>query len=380
MIQSSKYIGLDVHSSHINVAVAPDVGQPQSIGKIQPTAAAIKRLAGRLAEDGYSLCFGYEAGPCGYGIYRQLKALGHACKVMAPSRLAKAPGNRVKTDRLDAMFLAKALRDGNYSAVWVPDPAHEALRDLVRARADAKHDQRVARQRINSFLLRHSQHYQAGSRWTRRHYEWLADRRFDLTPQRLAFEHYLLQEQHHTAAVEQLEQQMRHEAQDWSLHHLARSMQAFRGFQDVGSITYIAELGDLTRFDNARQLMGYLGLIPSEDSTGKRVRRGSITKTGNAAARHVLTQAAWAYRHAPKRSRAMAKRSYEVSPAVQDIAWKAQVRLHRKYKHMTGRLNKSSANAATAVTRELCGFTWAAAQTVMASGAGSPDENPRRGY
>jgi len=291
------YIGLDVHKETIAVALA-EAGKRNEVreyGKIANTPAAVKALVAKLARNGHELRFCYEAGPCGYGIQRQLTASKHDCIVVAPSMLPRRPGERIKTDRRDAINLAKLHRAGELTPVWVPDEAHEAIRDLVRARLAAVRTLRQARQQLSSFLLRHGHHYNRPA-WTLMHRRWLAGLRFEHAVHHVVLEDCIAAVEAATARRDRLEAHISGALPDWSLAMVVHALQALRGMALVAAATLVAELGDITRFANPRQLMGYLGLVPSEHSSGGTRRQGGITKAGNGAARRMLIEAAWSYR------------------------------------------------------------------------------------
>ena len=294
------YVGLDVHKDTIAVALA-EAGKRSEVreyGKIANTLAAVKALAAKIARGGSELRFCYEAGPCGYGIQRELSAAGHGCVVVAPSLIPRKPGDRIKTDRRDAINLAKFHRAGELTPVWVPDPAHEAIRDLVRARLAAVRTLRQARQQLSGFLLRHGHHYNRPA-WTLMHRRWLAGLKFEQAVHHIVLEDCIAAVEAATARRDRLEAHIEAALPDWSLAMVVRALQALRGVALVAAATLIAELGDITRFANPRQLMAYLGLVPSEHSSGGTRRQGGITKAGNGAARRMLIEAAWSYRFRP---------------------------------------------------------------------------------
>ena len=272
------YVGLDVHKEGIVVAVAEggERGEMREYGRIANTPAALRRLAGKLGQQGVELRFCYEAGPCGYGIQRQLSVLGHQCIVVAPSLIPKRPGDRVKTDRRDAASLAKLHRAGELTAVWVPDPAHEAMRDLVRARLDAVRALRRARQQLSGFLLRQGCHYGRPAAWTKLHRRWVAGLKFEQAVHHIVLEDYIAAVEAAAARRERLTAQIEAMLPDWTLAPVVAALQTMRGMALVNAATLVAELGDLSRFANPRQLMAYLGLVPSEHSSGASVKRGGL--------------------------------------------------------------------------------------------------------
>jgi transposase len=358
------YVGLDVHKETIAVALAEGGarGTARDYGQIANTPAALKRLVSKLQNDGSELRFCYEAGPCGYGIQRWLSAAGHACVVVAPSLIPRRPGDRIKTDRRDANSLAKLHRAGELTAVWVPDEAHEAMRDLVRARQAAVRSLRRARQQLSGFLLRHGHHYHRPA-WTLMHRRWLAGLRFAQPAHHVVFEDAIETIEAATARRDRLTAQIEALLPSWSLTPVVMALQAMRGMALVNAATLIAELGDLTRFAEPRQLMAYLGLVPSENSSGGAVSRGGSTKTGNTAVRRVLVEAAWTYRFPARISREQCMRQEALPKPVRDIAWKAQLRLGARYRKLA--LARKPANVVTtAIARELAGFVWAIARQV----------------
>jgi transposase len=305
------------------------------------------------------LRFCYEAGPCGYGIQRDLTVAGHECVVVAPSLIPRKPGDRIKTDRRDAINLAKLHRAGLLTAVWVPDQTHEAIRDLVRARQAAVRTVRQARQQLSGFLLRHGRHYNRPA-WTLVHRRWLASLKFEQPVHHLVLEDCIAAVEAATARRDRLEAHMEAALPDWSLAPVVNALQALRGVAMVSAATLVAELGDVTRFTNPRQLMAYLGLVPSEHSSGKTRRQGGITKAGNGAARRMLIEAAWSYRFPARISRELLSRQESLGKPIRDIAWKAQERLCKRYRKLA-RAGKSATIVTVAIARELAGFVWAIA-------------------
>jgi transposase len=357
------YVGLDVHKDGIVVAVAEGGlrGEVRDYGRIANTPAALQRLVRKLSQDGAKLRFCYEAGPCGYGIQRQLSASGHDCVVVAPSLIPKRPGDRIKTDRRDASSLAKLHRAGELTAVWVPDPGHEAMRDLVRARLDAVRALRRARQQLSSFLLRQGCHYRRPA-WTKLHRRWLAGLRFEQAVHHIVLEDYIQAVETAEARRNRLTAQIEAMLPDWKLAPVVAALQTMRGMALVNAATLIAELGDLSRFGSPRQLMAYLGLVPSEHSSGASVRRGGLT-AGSSAARRLLIEAAWTYRFPARLSRELLLRQEAQPRPIREIAWKAQLRLCARYRKLAR--SRKPANVVTAaIARELAGFVWAIARRV----------------
>ena len=358
------YVGLDVHKAEIVVAVAEGGlrGAVRDFGRIVNTPAALTRLVRKLGHEGVMLRFCYEAGPCGYGIQRLLSAAGHDCVVVAPSLIPKRPGDRIKTDRRDASSLAKLHRAGELTAVWIPDAGHEAIRDLVRARLDAVRALRRARQQLSGFLFRQGCHYGRPA-WTKLHRRWLAGLSFDQAAHHVVLEDYIQAVEAAEARRDRLTAQIEAMLPDWPLASVVAALRTMRGMALVNAATLIAELGDLSRFVNPRQLMAYLGLVPSEHSSGASVKRGSITKAGNSAARRLLIEASWAYRFPARISRELLLRQESQPKSIREIAWKAQLRLCARYRKLA-RSGKPANIVTTAIARELVGFVWAVARQV----------------
>jgi transposase len=313
------YVGLDVHKDTIAVAFTETGGHKdvREYGKIANTPTALNALAVKLSRAGSELRFCYEAGPCGYGIQRQLTPAGHGCVVVAPSLIPRKPGDRIKTDRRDAINLAKLHRAGELTPVWVP--AHEAIRDLVWARLAAVRSLRQARQQLSGFLLRHGHHYHRPA-WTLMHRRWLAGLRFEQAAHHIVLEDCIAAVEAATARRDRLEAHIEAALADWSLAPVERALQALRGMALVAAVTLVAELGDIARFANPRQLMAYLGLVPSEHSSGATRRQGGITKAGNGAARRMLVEAAWSYRFPARVSRDPGHRLESAGTAVSTIS------------------------------------------------------------
>lgn len=359
MSKGIRFVGLDVHKETITVAVGEPDGSVVDFGKIPNRPEAVKRLIKRLGPV-KKLRACYEAGPCGYVLYWQLTRLHVDCEVVAPSRIPHESGDRVKTDRRDARKLAMLYRAGLLTAVWVPDAAHEALRDLVRAREAAKKDELRARHRLGKFLLRSGRRAPDGvEAWGKAHRRWLDGVTFERPEQEAVFLDYRHEVDHAVERVARLERALDEavERVPASQRAVIDGLQALRGVSKVTAVTVFSEVGELSRFERPRLLMGYTGMASKEDSSGKRIRRGSITKTGNAHLRRVLIQAAWAYCRRPKLSPALKKRQTGVSEEVKEISWKAQHRLYGRYRHLVSR-GKPPQKAITAVARELVGFIW----------------------
>lgn len=287
-----------------------------------------------------------------------ITSLGHACIVAAPSLIPRKPGDRVKTNRRDAISLARLLRAGELTAVWVPDAGHEAMRDLVRARAAAVETRRVHRQQISSFMLKHGRVFPRKSAWGARHLRWLQEQKFDHPAHQIALQEMVEAARISKERVARLEAVIEEFVPQWSLAPVVKALQALRGVDLIVAVTFAAEIGDLSRFENPRQLMAYLGLVPSERSTGDSVRRGSITKAGNGRVRHMLIESAWTYRHPPRVGAKKLYKLQQASPAVREIAWKAQTRLTARYRALSAKGKKTTV-VCTAIARELVGFMWA---------------------
>ena len=368
MNECISYVGLDVHKETIWVALADGNGRSEvrDYGRIANTPDALKQLSVKLAGSGAVLRFCYEAGPCGYGIHRQLTAAGHDCAVVAPSLIPRKPGDRIKTDRRDAIGLAKLHRAGELTAVWVPDTAHEAMRDLVRARLCAVRSLRQSRQQLSGFLLRHGRHYHRPA-WTQMHRRWLAGLRFDQPAHHVVLEDHIATIEAATARRDRLTDQIEVMLADWSLAPVVQALQALRGVALVTAATVVAELGDITRFANPRQLMAFLGLVPSEHSSGGHRRLGGLTKAGNSVARRMLIEAAWSYRFPARISREQLLRQERLPKPIRETAWKAQVRLCSRARKLA-RAGKPNTIVTAAIARELAGFVWAIAKQVPAPG------------
>lgn len=364
-----KFVGMDVHAETIAVAVAEQDGEVRSLGEIGNREESIGRLVKKLGpvED---LRFCYEAGPTGYGLYWQLTALGAKCEVVAPSLVPVKSGDRVKTDRRDALKLARNHRAGELTAVWVPDAAHEALRDLVRAREAAKKDQLRARHRLSKYLLRHGRRPSVEiKRWTAAYLEWVKrEVHFEQRAQEFTLLDYLHEVEHLGARIARLDGQIEEAVKLAPVRTRAviEGLQALRGIAQVSAVTIVAELGEISRFSRARQLMGYGGIVASEHSSGESVRRAGITKTGNAHLRRIVVESAWSYRYRPGVGVALRRRQEKVSEEIKEIAWKAQHRLHARYQKMMAR-GKNKNVVVTAVGRELLGFIWAIGVKVEAT-------------
>ena len=364
-----RFLGLDVHAETIAVAIAEPDGEVRSLGTIANRAESIRKLVKKLGSaEQLKAC--YEAGPTGYVLYWQLAELGVACEVIAPTLVPMKAGDRVKTDRRDAERLARSYRSGDLTAVWVPDEGSEALRDLVRAREAAKQDQLRARHRLGKFLLRMGQRPAVGMKaWTAPYMAWVRQVHFTQLAREATMLDYLYEVDHMGERVKRLEQSITEAVKlaTPAVQEVVKGLQALRGIAEISAVTIVAELGSITRFENARQLMGYSGAVPSEDSSGQRTRRGSITKTGNAHLRRIVVEAAWSYRHRPAIGPRLRKRQEGVPEPIKEIAWKAQVRLTKRYARLAA-AGKDQRKIITAVGRELLGFIWAIGIKAEAAG------------
>jgi len=360
MKEKVRFLGLDVHAETIAVAVAEPDGEVRSLGTIANRAESIRKLVKKLGPiEQLKAC--YEAGPTGYVLYWQLAELGVACEVIAPTLVPMKAGDRVKTDRRDAERLARSYRSGDLTAVWVPDEGSESLRDLVRAREAAKQDQLRARHRLSKFLLRMGQRPAAGMKaWTAPYMAWVRQVHFAQVAREATMLDYLHEVDHMGERVKRLEQAITEAVKLASpaIQEVVKGLQALRGIAEISAVTIVAELGSIARFDTARQLMGYSGAVPTEDSSGQRTRRGSITKTGNAHLRRIVVEAAWSYRYRPAIGPRLRKRQEGVPEPIKEIAWKAQVRLHKRSMKLAA-AGKDQRKIITAVGRELLGFIWA---------------------
>ena len=364
MKEFSKYVGLDVHKETIAVSIAEaGGGEVRYFGEIANTPEAVAKLARQLGKGNARLSFCYEAGACGYGVYRRLRELKHECLVVAPSLIPRKAGDRVKTDRRDSLSLARLHRAHELTAVWVPDGAQEALRDLTRAREDMKHLQRQSRQRLLGFLLRHGQRYSGKSHWTQAHARWLETVKLEQPVQQIVFQEYVDTVRALTQRVGAFDQHIERASNESVFWPVIQALMALRGVSLLSATTVVAEIGDLRRFAGAPQLMAYLGVVPSEHSSGGKRSRGGITKTGNGHVRRVLVEAAWTYRHPARKTAVLQRRAERAPEAIQDIAWKAQTRLCGRYRRLEGK-GKLKVQVCTAIARELAGFIWAIGQAV----------------
>ena len=359
MKKSIMFIGMDVHKNSISIAIAQEGrdGEVRHYGEIGGTLQALDKVVRKLLSKAADLHFVYEAGPCGYEIYRHLTAKGIDCTVVAPSRVPKQSGDRIKTDRRDARMLARLHRAGELTAVYVPQADDEAIRDLTRAREDAKTDEKKAKQRLLAFVLRSGFHYSQSSTWTKAHFRWLSTIKMPHPSQQIVLQEYIDTVNDRCHRVDRLTEHLRQVITQWQLFPVVQALQALRGVSLIVAATTVAEVGDPKRFDSPTELMSFLGLVPSEHSSGEKTRRGSITKAGNAHVRRALVQAAWAYRLPARVSRVLLKRQQQVPDQVRSISWQAQVRLCTRYKKLWAK-GKPKNVVVTAIARELCAFMW----------------------
>jgi len=374
-MRNVRFIGLDVHAETIAVAVAEPGGEVRSLGTIPNRPEPVARLIRKLGKpEQLRVC--YEAGPTGYVLYWQLSELGVKCEVIAPTLVPVKAGDRVKTDRRDAEKLARCYRAGDLTAVWVPDAAHEALRDLVRARLAARRDQLRARNRLGKFLLRHGRRAPEGTTaWGTKHLAWVKRQSFEQAAQQATVVDYLHEVEHAAERIVRLERSIDAaiETLPQSLHAVIDALQSLRGIAKISAVSIMAEVGELSRFESARQLMGYSGAVSREHSSGERTRRGSISKAGNSHLRRIVIEAAWAYRHRPGLGATLLARQRDQSEDIKAIAWKAQHRLHARYSKLLAK-GKAKQQVITAVGRELLGFIWA----IGVAAERSQSEAPRR--
>lgn len=365
-MERTTFVGLDVSKKTMAVAVAlGEAREPtRYLGLFPNTPDALRQLCKKLRTDGVRLHFCYEAGPFGYALRRRLARWGHRCDVIAPSLIPSRPGDRVKTDRRDALTLAAALRAGHLTAVWVPDATHEAIRSLVRLGRTAADDVRRAKQQIIGFCFAHERIYNGKSYWTRSHRRWLVEQTFDHAALAFVFSELLRRLEKAEDFRQRVRAELAQTIAQWALSPVVEAIQALRGFDWENAAIVVAEIGDIRRFATAPQFMAYLGLTPSEASSGERRRRGAITKAGNGLARTALVEAAWTYRFPARLSYAIRQRSDGLPEPIRDKAWAAQVRLCRRSRTFASR-GMPSPKIITAIARELAGFLWAIARMVQ---------------
>lgn len=357
------FIGIDVGKSRNAIAIADNErgGEVRYLGEVDASPGSMRRIIQRIVDKHGGAHFCYEAGPTGYGLYRLIRSMGHPCEVVAPSLIPRKPGDRIKTNRRDAVGLAKLLRAGELTPVWVPDEGHEAMRDLVRTRTAAVEAQRVNRQQVSGFMLKHGRIYPRKVAWSMRYLRWLQEQRFDHPAHQIALQELVDAVRVSTERIKRIEAAIEEFLPAWSLAPVVRALQTLRGVDLIVAVTFATEIGDVRRFDSPRQLMGYVGLVPSERSTGDTIRRGGITKAGNKRVRHMLVESAWSYRMPPRVGPKKLYRLEQTTPEVREIAWKAQSRLTSRYRTLSARGKKSTVVCA-AIARELAGFMWAVAR------------------
>jgi len=363
---SGTFVSFDVSKTKHAVAIAESgrAGEVRFVGEIENTPATIERTIKKLAGRYGRLHVCYEAGPTGYGLYRQIRELGHDCLVVAPALIPQRPGERVKTNRRDAVTLARLHRAGELAGVWVPDVQHEAVRDLVRTREAAGDDLRRKRQQLLSFLLRHGRIYTAGrDHWTQAHRRWLARQSFEHPAQQIVFQEGVDGIEDAMQRLRRIDEQLAIILPSWSMAPVVKAYQAMRGASFLVALIFAAEIGDIRRFETPRQLMAFLGLVPGERSTGNTVRRTSLTLAGNRRARRVLIEAAWTYRFPARVSDALRARLEGLPKAVRDIAWKAQIRLCARYRRLSA-AGKKLPVVVAAIAREIAAFLWAIGREV----------------
>ena len=360
-----KFIGMDVHKKTITIAIAEEgrQNQPRVYGTIANDLGALNKFCRKMVSTSTQIHFAYEAGPCGYGIYRHLNEKGFDCIVAAPSMIPKKSGDRIKNDNRDAVMLARLHRAGDLTAVFVPDAQDEAMRDLSRARGDAVIVAKKAKQRLKAFLLRNSVVFNGRSQLSKAYFSWLADIAMPHPAQQIALQEYLDAVHESLNRVNRLTDQIRQMVADWRLSPMVSALQAARGVSLIVAVTVLAEHGDLSRFKKPSQLMAYLGLIPSEHSSGSNIKKGGITKTGNGHARKALVEAAWAYRMQARVSRVLLKRQKDLPQQICQIAWKAQLRLCARFRRLAAK-GIPKQKVVTAIARELSAFLWAIAKQV----------------
>jgi transposase len=362
------FIGLDTHKEFNEVAYIEEHrgAQPVHLGRFSSSKVAVQKLV-RQFESKYSdatLHFVYEAGPCGYWIYRLITSLGHCCYVVAPSLIPKKPGEKIKTDKRDALKLAKLLKSEDLTPIYVPEPEDEAVRDLSRAREVAMKDLKDAKYQLKALLLRNNINYKGTANWSQKHLRWLTELVLPHPAQHIVLQEFLQTITERISRLERLDNELTHHVHQWRYYPVVKAIQAMRGVRLLVATGVVAELGDLSRFDHPRKLMSYLGLVPSEHSSGGKRHIGAITKCGNGRARRLLVEGAHTYRYAANISTDMQKRQEGLPKNIIDIAWKAQLRLCKRYKKMIAK-GKHYNLVVTAIAREMIAYIWAIAKEVV---------------
>jgi transposase len=364
------FIGLDTHKESTEVAYVDDNrgSAVQHYGKIPTTKPALVKLARQFVSKypGATLHFVYEAGPCGYWVYRLLTSLGHCCYVVAPSLIARKPGDRVKTDKRDAIMLAERLKQCDLTPIYVPEPEDEAVRDLSRSRETAMHDLNDARYQFKAFLLRNNIRYEGPANWSLKHLRWLTELVLPHPCQQIVLQEHLQIIMERQGRLDRLDNELIHQVKNWRYYPVVKAIQALRGVRLRVALGVIAELGDLTRFDHPRKLMAYLGLVPSEHSSGPHQRKGAITKCGNGRARRLLVEGAHSYRYTANVSTELQKRQEGLPKEIVDLAWKSQLRLCRRYARLMHR-GKHRSIVVTAIAREMIAYIWAISRETVLS-------------
>jgi transposase len=362
------YVGIDVAKLRNAVAIAESGrdGEIRYLGEFDASPESMKRLVRRLAAKHGQIHFCYEAGPTGYGLHRLITEMGHPCIVVAPSLIPRKASDRIKTNRRDAISLARLLRAGELTAVWVPNPAHEAMRNLVRSRTALVENIRAQKQQVSGFMLRHSRIFPRHKHWGARYWRWLREQSFEHPADQIVLGEHIEAIRLAEERLGRIEKSIAEFLPDWELARVVDALQALRGIDLITAVSFMVEVGDIRRFTNPKQLMSFLGLVPSERSTGETIRRGPITKMGNARVRRLLAESAWTYRFPPRVSRSKESRLAVLPPRIREIAWKAQSRLTTRYRSLVARGKKTTV-ACTAIARELVGFIWAVAMEVQSA-------------
>lgn len=360
------FVGLDAHAESTAIGLA-ELGRaaPRFVGTVGEKFAELTKALAKLG-DRTQLLVVYEAGPCGYALARELRRAGYHCEVVAPSKVPRRPGDRVKTDRRDALTLAGLARAGELTFVSVPDERDEAIRDLSRARIDGVRARLKARQQLKALLLRHGRRYTGKTSWNAAHERYLATMSFDHRAQDIAFVEYRQAVSEAQARVDRLSEALSSELEHWRMRPLVKALMTLRGVDQLVATTLVAELGEFKRFAHPRELMGYLGLVPSEHTSGEKRRLGAITKTGNTHVRRVLIEAAWNYRFPPRITRPLQLRQEQQSTDIRAIAWRAQLRLNHRYRKLKAR-GVHHNKICVAIARELAAFLWSIGQQVTIS-------------